>query len=157
MFVNLDQVLLLLLLSSISSKVLCRTRHSSQFKFRACNHEIQSSIWTIYAPHPALLSSQSRVYCNILIQGIVSCYRENSITIWLQSTNHPPCSPAASENWWVFKLTFLLPLDTPLSFLFATLKRNIPTLSPYHSPSCLFLCYVWIILIDAHFSLERIF
>ena len=52
MFVNVDQVLALLL-SSISSKVLCRTRHSSQFKFRACNHEIQSSIWTIYAPHPA--------------------------------------------------------------------------------------------------------
>ena len=52
MFVNVDQVLPLLL-SSISSKVLCRTRHSSQFKFRACNHEIQSSIWTIYAPHPA--------------------------------------------------------------------------------------------------------
>ena len=84
-------------------------------------------------------------------------YRENSITIWLQSTNYPLFSPEASQNWWVFKLTFLPPLDTPLSFLFATLKRNIPTLSPYHSPSCLFLCYVWIILIDAHFSLAMIF
>ena len=79
----------------------------------------------------------------------------NSITIWLQSTNYPCFPPRLS--WWVFKLTFLPPLDTPRSFLFATLKRNIPTLSPSPSPSRLFLCYVWIILIDAHASLEKNF
>lgn len=80
---DVDQVLPLL--SSISSKVLCRTQHSSQFKFRACNHEIQSSIWTIYAPHPAHNPGFTAIFW---FRGLFHV-TENSITIWLQSTNYP--------------------------------------------------------------------
>ena len=54
------------------------------------------------------------------------------------------------------QINIFAPLVSPLSFLFATLKSNIPTLPPYPSPSRLFLCYVWILLIDAHASLAAL-